>query len=110
MHCDISSPEQIVQNAHVDKRQTSQLEAVEIRALVFGSRRKRSTEACFSRHLDHFTYLSFSFFQDTNLPNCAILDNYSVDKPVWTVDLSKETDISGVVVLTWQGAGQGKGK
>ncbi len=44
---------------------------------------------------------------DTNLPNCAIMDNYYVDKPLWRVDLGRTTDINGVVVLTWQGAGQG---
>lgn len=47
---------------------------------------------------------------DANLPNCAILDNYYVDQPVWMVDLGKEQTIDGVVLLTWQGAGQGKGR
>ena len=47
---------------------------------------------------------------DTNLPNCAIMDNYYVDSPVWMVDLGKETTVNGVVAITWQGAGQGNGK
>lgn len=46
--------------------------------------------------------------ENTNLPNCAIMDNYYVDKPVWMVDLGKKSEVSGVVVLTWQGAGQDK--
>ena len=44
---------------------------------------------------------------DANLPNCAIMDNYYVDDPVWMVDLGKAVDVNGVVVLTWQGSGQG---
>ena len=44
---------------------------------------------------------------DTNLPNCAIMDNYYVDKPLWRVDLGTEVTVSGAVILTWQGAGQG---
>jgi len=43
---------------------------------------------------------------DTNLPNCAIMDNYYVDKPLWRVDLGTEVTVSGAVILTWQGAGQ----
>ena len=45
---------------------------------------------------------------DNSLPNCAIMDNYYVDKPVWMVDLGKSTTVNGVIVHTWQGAGQGK--
>lgn len=45
---------------------------------------------------------------DTNLANCANLDNYYTDNPVWMVDLGRDTDINGVVILTWQGAGQDK--
>jgi len=44
---------------------------------------------------------------DTTLPNCAIMDNYYVETPIWMVDLGKEMTINGVVVVTWQGAGQG---
>jgi len=46
--------------------------------------------------------------ENTNLPNCAIMDNHYVDKPVFMVDLGRGTKVSGVVVLTWQGAGQDK--
>ena len=46
---------------------------------------------------------------DNSLPNCAIMDNYYVDKPVWMVDLGKSnTKVNGVIVYTWQGAGQGR--
>ena len=44
---------------------------------------------------------------DTNLPNCAIMDNYYVDKPLWRVDLGSKVTVNGAVILTWQGAGQG---
>ena len=44
---------------------------------------------------------------DTNLPNCAIMDNYYVNKPLWRVDLGAEVTVNGAVILTWQGAGQG---
>ena len=46
--------------------------------------------------------------ENANLPNCAIMDNHYVDKPVFMVDLGRGTQVSGVVVLTWQGAGQGE--
>ena len=46
--------------------------------------------------------------ENTNLPNCAILDNYYVDKPVWMVDLGRKSKVNGVVALTWQGSGQDK--
>ena len=45
---------------------------------------------------------------DANLPNCAVMDNYYVDNPVWMVDLGRSADVNGVVVLTWQGSGQGR--
>ena len=45
--------------------------------------------------------------ESTNLPNCAIMDNYYVDKPVFMVDLGSRTTVSGVVIITWQGQGQG---
>lgn len=45
--------------------------------------------------------------ENANLPNCAIMDNYYVDKPVFMVDLGSKTEINGVVVITWQGQGQG---
>ena len=46
--------------------------------------------------------------ENTNLPNCAILDNYYTDKPVWMVDIGKKSTVNGVMILTWQGAGQDK--
>ena len=47
---------------------------------------------------------------DNALANCAIMDNYYVDAPVWRVDLGKEAKVAGVVVTTWQGVGQGESK
>ena len=44
---------------------------------------------------------------DTNLGNCANLDNYYVENPVWMVDLGKDTLVNGIVIVTWQGKGQG---
>lgn len=44
---------------------------------------------------------------DTTLHRCAIVDNYFVDHPVWMVDLGRKTTINGVVIVTWQGKGQG---
>jgi len=46
--------------------------------------------------------------ENTNLPNCAIMDNHYVDKPVFMVDLGRATKVNGAVVLTWQGSGQDK--
>jgi len=46
--------------------------------------------------------------ENANLPNCAIMDNYHVDKPVWMVDLGSSNEVKGAVILTWQGAGQDK--
>ena len=31
-----------------------------------------------------------------------------MSQPVWMVDLSKRTEVGGVVILTWQGLGQDK--
>lgn len=45
---------------------------------------------------------------DTSLSNCAIMDNYYVEQPVWMVDLGKKTNVNGIIALTWQGAGQDK--
>ena len=44
---------------------------------------------------------------DTSLSNCAIMDNYYVEHPVWMVDLGRKTNVNGIIALTWQGAGQG---
>ncbi|KAF2354673.1 Coagulation factor 5/8 C-terminal domain [Trinorchestia longiramus] len=43
---------------------------------------------------------------NTSLPRCAVLDNFSVDEPVWMVDLGTREDVKGIVVVTWQGDGQ----
>ncbi|XP_050712876.1 lactadherin-like isoform X1 [Eriocheir sinensis] len=44
--------------------------------------------------------------QDTTLQSCAVIDNDSVDEPVWMVDLGKRQQVRGLVLLTWQGRGQ----
>ena len=36
------------------------------------------------------------------------MDNYYTDKPVFMVDLGSQEQINGVVILTWQGQGQGE--
>ncbi len=46
---------------------------------------------------------------DQTLHSCTILDNFYVEKPIWMVDLGDKQDISGVVIVTWQGHGQGGG-
>ncbi|CAH1785822.1 unnamed protein product [Owenia fusiformis] len=43
---------------------------------------------------------------EASLHSCTILDNFYVEKPVWMVDLGKKTDISGIMIVTWQGKGQ----
>lgn len=45
---------------------------------------------------------------NTTLPRCAVLDNFSVDEPVWMVDLGTREDVRGLILLTWQGDGQGE--
>ncbi|XP_050409625.1 lactadherin isoform X1 [Patella vulgata] len=46
---------------------------------------------------------------DLNLQGCTFLDNLYGDNPVWTVDLGDTTEVSGVIIYTWQGEGQEKG-
>lgn len=45
---------------------------------------------------------------DLRLQSCTILDNLYGKYPLWTVDLGHKTTVSGVVIYTWQGDGQGK--
>jgi hypothetical protein len=45
---------------------------------------------------------------DNVLPRCAILDNYYSSQPIWMVDLGWREPVSGVIIVTWQGQGQGK--
>jgi len=44
---------------------------------------------------------------DSVLHRCAILDNYFVEHPIWMVDLGRKVGVNGVVIVTWQGKGQG---
>ena len=43
---------------------------------------------------------------DQTLHSCTILDNFYVEKPVWMVDLGDRKQISGVMIMTWQGEDQ----
>jgi hypothetical protein len=45
---------------------------------------------------------------DNILTHCAILDNYYSGQPIWMVDLGWREPVSGVIIVTWQGQGQGK--
>lgn len=45
--------------------------------------------------------------RDTTLQSCPVIDNDSVDEPVWMVDLGGRQQVRGLVLLTWQGRGQG---
>lgn len=45
---------------------------------------------------------------DLQLQSCTILDNLYGKYPLWTVDLGHKQRVSGVVIYTWQGDGQGK--
>lgn len=39
---------------------------------------------------------------DSILPQCTTLDNLYGENPVWMVDLGPRTNISGVIIYTWQ--------
>ncbi|ESN93059.1 hypothetical protein HELRODRAFT_108264 [Helobdella robusta] len=45
-----------------------------------------------------------------NITDCVVLDSSYVDKPTLKIDLSKKRSISGMVIVTWQGQGQGDSK
>lgn len=45
---------------------------------------------------------------DVQLQSCTILDNLYGKYPLWTVDLGQKQRVSGVVIYTWQGDGQGR--
>jgi hypothetical protein len=45
---------------------------------------------------------------DQSLHSCTVLDNFYVEKPIWMVDLGRKAKISGIVMMTWQGKGQGQ--
>ena len=50
----------------------------------------------------------------SDLADCAIMDNYYVETPVFSVEVArangtdKSVKVRGVVVVTWQGKGQGE--
>ncbi|RUS74395.1 hypothetical protein EGW08_017850 [Elysia chlorotica] len=43
---------------------------------------------------------------DLRLESCTVLDNLYGKYPLWTVDLGRKSDVSGVVIYTWQGNGK----
>ena len=45
---------------------------------------------------------------DQSLHSCTILDNFYVEKPIWMVDLGVKKKIAGLIIVTWQGKGQGE--
>ena len=42
------------------------------------------------------------------LQSCMVLDNSLVERPMLRIDLGRKSRVSGVVIVTWQGQGQGK--
>lgn len=40
------------------------------------------------------------------LPECTTLDNLYGENPVWMVDLGPRTNVSGVIIYTWQNRGE----
>lgn len=44
---------------------------------------------------------------DRNLSSCAVVENFKNEEPVWMVDLGKRKQVNGVVLITWQGHGEG---
>lgn len=44
--------------------------------------------------------------EDNSLQNCAILDNYYVERPTLVINLGRMTQVGGLVLKTWQGKGQ----
>lgn len=53
-------------------------------------------------------YCEYYTFLPSSVISCTILDNFYVEKPIWMVDLGDKRKISGVIVVTWQGKGQGQ--
>ena len=44
---------------------------------------------------------------DQTLHSCTVLDNFYVDRPVWMVDLQRQTAVSGVIIVTRQDTDNG---
>ena len=45
---------------------------------------------------------------DRSLHSCIALDNFYVERPTLRIDLGKRTQVSGLIIVTWQGKGQGQ--
>ncbi|KAL7639183.1 UNVERIFIED_CONTAM: hypothetical protein RMT77_010717 [Armadillidium vulgare] len=50
--------------------------------------------------------LAVDGFQDTQYDRCAVVHNYNSEEPIWMVDLGKNRDVTGIVLVTWQGKDQ----
>lgn len=44
---------------------------------------------------------------DLSLQRCIALDNFYVERPTLKIDLGRRTLVTGLVIVTWQGKGQG---
>jgi len=44
---------------------------------------------------------------DQSLHRCIALDNFYVERPTLKIDLGTRTLVTGLVIVTWQGKGQG---
>ena len=44
---------------------------------------------------------------DQSLQRCIALDNFYVERPTLKIDLGRRTLVTGLVIVTWQGKGQG---
>jgi len=44
---------------------------------------------------------------DASLQRCIALDNFYVERPTLKIDLGRRTTVTGLVLVTWQGKGQG---
>ena len=43
----------------------------------------------------------------TYLNQCAIVENFKNEEPIFMIDLGKRQEIRGVILKTWQGQGEG---
>jgi len=44
---------------------------------------------------------------DQALHRCIALDNFYVERPTLKIDLSRRSLVTGLIMVTWQGQGQG---
>jgi len=44
---------------------------------------------------------------DQTLHRCIALDNFYTERPTLKIDLGRRTLVTGLIIVTWQGKGQG---